>query len=174
MYRTRENFGILVKQREKIKRSFWNFLYLEKYYTTKSSNFLACLPNQNQKDMFSWDLPMCQHILPPDWSSQGASWLVELWRSISQPKDLEIKIRQKEWTTRDPPYWLTHTASWLVKLLHPISQLTDLKIKIWQENLISVEPPHWSMPTDSWAREPSDWLNWEKLRKAVHLELPSL
>ena len=100
--------------------------------------------------MFSWDLPMCQHILPPDWSSQGASWLVELWRSISQPKDLEIKIRQKEWTTRDPPYWLTHTDSWLVQpgcLL--IGQASSSNISAhWPQNQNLTREPNlcWASP----------------------------
>ena len=70
MYRTRENFGILVKQREKIKRSFWNFLYLEKYYTTKSSNFLACLPNQNQSKGYV-------QLGFTNVSTHTASWLVK-------------------------------------------------------------------------------------------------
>ena len=95
------------------------------FCTAKSSNFLACLTinvstthpthqhslNLNFQSQYQspgssksksnkriWSLgspPIGQNILPPDWSSQGASWLVNLQHPISQPTDLRIKIRQK-------------------------------------------------------------------------------
>ena len=84
-------------------------------------------------------LPIGQHILTPDWSSHGASWLVELWHPISWPTDLQIKIWQKYVITVEPPIgqlilapdWSSQGDSWLVKILNQISQPTDLQIKIW-------------------------------------------
>ena len=151
MYRTRENFGILVKQREKIKRSFWNFLYLEKYYTTKSSNFLACLPNQNQSKGYV-------QLGFTNVSTHTASWLVKPgclligWTltfniSAQRPRN---QNRQKEWTTRDPPYWLTHTDSWLVQpgcLL--IGQASSSNISAhWPQNQNLTKEPNlcWASP----------------------------
>ena len=91
-------------------------------------------------------LPIGQHILTPDWSSHGASWLVELWHPISWPTDLQIKIWQNYVITVEPPYWSTHTGSWLVKFWHQISQPSGLQIKIWQRCVITGEPPQFPIP----------------------------
>ena len=123
MYRTRENFGILVKQREKIKRSFWNFLYLEKYYTTKSSNFLACLPNQNQSKGYV-------QLGFTNVSTHTASWLVKpgcLLIGQASSSNISAHWPQNQNLTKEPnlcwasplvnAYWLlSQGAFWLVEL----------------------------------------------------------
>ena len=120
-------FAILITTSRGSGICFETALHLTLYYcTAKSSNFLACLthphslnPNfQNQYLSPGSSKPksnkgMGQHLLPPDWSSQGVSWLVELWHLISEPADLKIKIWKKEWTTVESFYWSTHSDSWL-------------------------------------------------------------
>ena len=107
-------------------------------------------------------LPIGQHILSPDWSSHGASYVDIKYLSHQTSKS---KSDKSMWSLVSGPIgqhvlapdWLNKGASWLVELWHQICKPTDLKIKIWKRYVITGEPPHWSTHTGPWLVEPG-WL----------------
>ena len=89
-------------------------------------------------------LPIGQHILPPDWSSQGDSWLVKLWQKISHPQTFKLKSeKKKNLITGEPSHWLTGwlilaparvTPDWLnfdIKYLSPLASKSKSDRDVW-------------------------------------------